>query len=109
MAVFGELRDQIVPADRRLDRDNLTARDGNIIGVISGFFGGGRAVGGPVSAGSSYLVGERGPELLTMGARSGTITPNHALGGASVSMAGPTIYIDSRSDQGQSTNQAIAP
>jgi hypothetical protein len=33
------------------------------------------------SAGGTYLVGERGPELLTMGARSGYVTPNHALGG----------------------------
>ena len=30
-----------------------------------GKFGGGRANGGPVSGGTSYLVGERGPELFT--------------------------------------------
>ena len=40
----------------------------------------GRAAGGPVSAGGTYLVGERGPELLTMGARSGYVTPNGAMG-----------------------------
>lgn len=40
-----------------------------------------RATGGPVSAGAAYLVGERGPELLTMGSSGGVITPNHALGG----------------------------
>jgi hypothetical protein len=39
-----------------------------------------KAAGGPVSAGESYLVGERGPELFTAGA-SGVITPNGALGG----------------------------
>jgi len=39
-----------------------------------------RANGGPVSAGGTYLVGERGPELLTMGARSGYVTPNNAMG-----------------------------
>jgi hypothetical protein len=33
-----------------------------------------------VSGGSSYIVGEKGPELFTPGA-SGSITPNHALGG----------------------------
>jgi phage-related minor tail protein len=33
-----------------------------------------------VSAGKSYLVGERGPELLTMGA-NGYVTPNSAMGG----------------------------
>ncbi len=35
----------------------------------------GRADGGPVAAGSTYLVGEQGPELFTPGA-SGFITPN---------------------------------
>lgn len=40
-----------------------------------------RAMGGTVSAGSTYLVGERGPELLKVGAAGGHITPNHALGG----------------------------
>jgi hypothetical protein len=42
-------------------------------------FAGMRASGGPVSAGSTYLVGERGPELLSMGGMGGHITPNHAL------------------------------
>ena len=41
-------------------------------------FRGGRASGGSVSAGGTYLVGERGPELLTMGASSGYISPNGA-------------------------------
>lgn len=42
---------------------------------------GARAAGGPVGAGRSYLVGEKGPEILTMGSGGGNITPNHALGG----------------------------
>lgn len=46
-------------------------------------FGGGRAGGGPVSAGKTFLVGEEGPELLHMGS-SGSITPNHALGGETI-------------------------
>ena len=41
----------------------------------------GRASGGLVTSGTTYLVGEKGPELLTMGAQSGVITPNSALGG----------------------------
>ena len=41
-----------------------------------------KALGGPVMGGSSYLVGERGPELFTPSS-SGNITPNHALGGGS--------------------------
>jgi hypothetical protein len=42
---------------------------------------GARAAGGPVSANKSYLVGEDGPEVLSMGSQSGRITPNDALGG----------------------------
>lgn len=52
-----------------------------------------RAHGGPVAAGRSYLVGERGPELLTMGGASGHITPNHQLaaGGPDEFVAEATI------------------
>ena len=42
-------------------------------------FRGAKAEGGPVKGGSSYLVGERGPEMFSPGV-SGMITPNHALG-----------------------------
>lgn len=48
---------------------------GGVINLLGGLFGGGRALGGPVSAGTSYVVGERGPELFTPGT-SGMITPN---------------------------------
>jgi hypothetical protein len=41
-----------------------------------------RASGGAVQAGKSYLVGERGAEILTMGS-AGNITPNNKLGGSS--------------------------
>ena len=41
-------------------------------------FAGFRADGGPVSAGKSYIVGERGPELFSPNT-SGAIIPNHAL------------------------------
>ena len=44
-----------------------------------------RAMGGPVAAGTPYMVGERGPELFMPG-RSGTIVPNNALGGGSTSV-----------------------
>lgn len=36
---------------------------------------GGRAAGGDVLAGNSYIVGERGPELLTMGRNDGHVFP----------------------------------
>lgn len=41
---------------------------------------GARALGGQVRGGESYLVGERGPELLHMGT-SGRVVPNDKLGG----------------------------
>jgi hypothetical protein len=53
--------------------------------VIDRIFGGGRAAGGPVNAGTTYLVGERGPELFTPSG-SGSIIPNHKLGGGSGSI-----------------------
>lgn len=45
----------------------------------------GRAIGGPVVAGRQYLVGERGPELFAP-RQSGSITPNHRLGGGGGAM-----------------------
>ena len=58
-------------------------------GIVAGTaIAGGRALGGQVRGGESYLVGERGPELLTMGT-SGRIATNEnlkrAVGGESVS------------------------
>ena len=50
-------------------------------GFLGNLFGGGRASGGPVRAGQTYLVGEKGPELLTMGSNRGFITPNNKIGG----------------------------
>jgi hypothetical protein len=46
-------------------------------------FGGPRALGGPVEAGSAYLVGEQGPELF-MPNESGRIIPNGQTGGTVV-------------------------
>lgn len=67
-----------------------------------GFLGiaGAKADGGHVNGGSTYLVGERGPELFKSSS-SGTIVPNHAMqGGASPSVTVQNTYnIDSRTDQ----------
>ena len=54
---------------------------------VGGLFGGGRATGGPVMQGTTYLVGEQGPELFTPSS-SGSIIPNNALG-----RSGSTINI----------------
>ena len=49
------------------------------VGIMAGTaIAGGRALGGQVRGGESYLVGERGPELLTMGT-SGRIATNENL------------------------------
>jgi len=50
-------------------------------------FGGGKASGGPVQGGTSYLVGEKGPELFTPG-QSGDVIPNDALEAALARYAG---------------------
>lgn len=47
--------------------------------VIDSVFGGGRASGGTVMSGTSYLVGEKGPEIFTPGG-NGFITPNSQMG-----------------------------
>jgi uncharacterized protein YdbL (DUF1318 family) len=54
--------------------------------AVSGGGGGGvatptaRAIGGPVQAGSPYMVGERGPEMFVPN-QSGSIVPNKKMGG----------------------------
>jgi hypothetical protein len=67
---------------------NVASNIGSAIGAVGGVlgFGGGRANGGPVSSGTAYLVGERGPELFVPG-KSGTIVPNGGGGrGATINL-----------------------
>jgi lambda family phage tail tape measure protein len=54
---------------------------GSLFSATGSDIAGRRAMGGPVGAGGRYLVGENGPEILTMGGAGGNITPNSALGG----------------------------
>ena len=54
-----------------------------IVGFLGKAFGGYMANGGPVSGGTPYIVGERGPELFVP-SRSGTIVPNGVGGGVTV-------------------------
>jgi hypothetical protein len=58
---------------------------GNVLGSIGSFFGfgGGKAIGGAVRGGQSYMVGERGAEMFVPN-QSGTIVPNNKLGGGQV-------------------------
>jgi phage-related protein len=57
---------------------------GGAIGGAFGF-GGGRAMGGPVSARTAYVVGERGPELFVPSS-SGSIIPNGMGGGTTINL-----------------------
>ena len=57
-------------------------------GGLGSFFGSAlgvekKAKGGPVTGGSPYIVGEKGPELFVPNS-SGNIVPNHEMGGANV-------------------------
>ena len=75
-------------------------------------FGGARAMGGPVSMGRTYLVGERGPELFTA-ARSGQIIPNHELRSGGRPMGAPaniniTVHGAMNERQGRESAAMIA-
>ena len=68
-----------------------------------------RAEGGPVKAGNTYMVGERGPEMFSPGV-SGRITPNHALGGSTnivVNVDASGSSVESEGD-GQQFGEALA-
>ena len=63
-------------------------------GIIAGTaIAGGRALGGQVRGGESYLVGERGPELLTMGT-SGRVTSNDSLKNAITNNSASDVVIN---------------
>ena len=63
-------------------------------GIIAGTaIAGGRALGGQVRGGESYLVGERGPELLTMGT-SGRIATNENLKNAVGGNSGSGVTVN---------------
>ena len=69
-----------------------------------------RANGGPVMRGSSYIVGERGPEIFSPGV-SGTITPNHALGGSTnivVNVDASGSSVEGDEEQGRELGRMIS-
>jgi len=75
-----------------VDDSGVTGPGATLLGGLAGATWGARparrATGGPVSGGQAYLVGENGPELLTMGpGASGNVTPGHRAGG------GVNLYI----------------
>ena len=81
-------------------------------GFFKGIFGGKKERGGPVRAGSAYLVGEKGPEILQMGSRSGNIIPNNEIraGGSTnivVNVDASGSSVESEGD-GQQFGEALA-
>ena len=87
----------------------LIAGLNKIPGVNIGYVGVGDTIpmladGGPVRAGRSYIVGERGPELFTAGS-SGRITPNHEMGGGTSNI---TMNIDVGGVTDQTDKRALA-
>ena len=73
------------------------------ISAAAGGLAGARSHGGQVVGGASYLVGEFGPEVLTMpsGSKSGAITPNHQLNGGATNTVtlSPSIVVESGASQ----------
>jgi tape measure domain-containing protein len=77
--------------------DSMTGLSTDLAGFL--------ADGGPAEAGKTYMVGERGPELLRMGPTGGTVIPNHAITAVNPNMrvngSGPpvvhqTVAVDAR-------------
>ena len=68
------------------------------------------ANGGPAKAGKSYIVGERGPEMFTPGV-TGTVTPNHALGGSTnivVNVDASGSSVEGDEEQGRELGRMIS-
>lgn len=84
---FGSLASAIGSAfDNLRDFINLIKNNPIVKGisnVIGSVFGGGRAEGGAVKAGTSYVVGERGAEMFVP-KTDGVIIPNNKMGGGTV-------------------------
>jgi hypothetical protein len=73
----------LLPSSASLTAAGFIASMGSTSGIVP------RAGGGPVDAGQTYIVGERGPETLVMGSGSGAIVPN----GASMGGSAPVFNI----------------
>lgn len=58
---------------------------GSIFPSLAPFLSGTRAMGGPVTGGKAYLVGERGPEMVVP-SRNAQVIPNNQMGGNNVTV-----------------------
>lgn len=92
----------------QMGSDGAGTSGGNLLGsLLGGLFGGGRAIGGPVSAGRVYQVNERGaPEIYTAGGkqfllapRDGRVTPATAAAGGRASQINQTFVVNGTPDR----------
>lgn len=78
-------------------------------GAVQGYasaagISGGRASGGDVQPGKSYVVGEKGPEVMTVGQQGGRVTTNHTSNGGDVNIG--TFHIEVKG--GETNDQTSA-
>ena len=96
---FKDLANSIIAEFVRIQAKKLVAGlFGGGSGSMGDFFAAitGKATGGPVSANTPYLIGEKGPELFVPNT-TGTIVPNHALGGSGTSVTYNINAVDAAS------------
>ena len=92
--VLADIGQQLLSAAVSLGLRSLGGSDGvGLFSILGGAFGGGRADGGPVSAGTSYITGEEGPELFIPN-KSGTILPADAFAAAREALRSDTASGD---------------
>lgn len=77
----------------------IAALTGGAGGFLAGIFGavGAKADGGPVSGGSPYIVGERGPELFVPN-RTGLIVPNDVMNRGMARQSGENIAVENQNN-----------
>ena len=95
---------------RQIQRSLIQFGVNSLLSSIPGIGGLFRADGGPVKAGGSYIVGERGPELFTPGS-SGMITPNNQLGGSTnvvVNVDASGSAVEGDEDRGRELGRLIS-
>lgn len=91
---------------------SYTSASGSLNPALKSAFGGQRAEGGPVMGGVSgrdYLVGEEGPEILSMRpGTSGRVVPNDQLGGGGgIQFNGPMNFYGNTREEGAAMAQGF--
>jgi hypothetical protein len=109
----GDIKAALIEARRQI---RMTATAAESVGVVVTMtYGHGKAEGGPVAAGSPYIVGEKGPEMFVPKS-AGTIIPNDAMtsggssriGGGSITINFTTMFAPTAA-QAQIAARAIIP